>query len=56
MDKFDPLFFQISPLEAERMDPQERLFLETAYASIEDAAIRLTTCAKAEKSAFLPER
>ncbi len=37
MDKFDPLFFQISPLEAERMDPQERLFLETAYASIEDA-------------------
>ncbi|MEC1541502.1 polyketide synthase PksM [Bacillus subtilis] len=37
MDKFDPLFFQISPLEAERMDPQERLFLQTAYASIEDA-------------------
>ncbi|MDD5273733.1 MAG: beta-ketoacyl synthase N-terminal-like domain-containing protein, partial [Methylovulum sp.] len=37
VDKFDPLFFQISPRDAERIDPQERLFLETAYASIEDA-------------------
>ncbi|MCX8131319.1 MAG: SDR family NAD(P)-dependent oxidoreductase, partial [Clostridia bacterium] len=37
IDKFDPLFFSISPREAERMDPQERLFLETAYACIEDA-------------------
>jgi acyl transferase domain-containing protein/acyl carrier protein/SAM-dependent methyltransferase len=37
VDKFDPLFFNISPQEAEQMDPQERLFLEVAYASIEDA-------------------
>ena len=37
IDKFDPLFFHISPKEAEMMDPQERLFLETAYASIEDS-------------------
>ena len=37
IDKFDTLFFQISPAEAERMDPQERLFMEEAYASIEDA-------------------
>ncbi len=37
IDKFDPFFFNISPAEAERMDPQERLFLETAYACIEDA-------------------
>lgn len=36
-DKFDPLFFHITPREAEEMDPQERLFLETAYASMEDA-------------------
>ncbi|MBP2000171.1 polyketide synthase PksM [Paenibacillus shirakamiensis] len=34
---FDPLFFHISPKEAAQMDPQERLFLEVAYASIEDA-------------------
>jgi polyketide synthase PksM len=36
-DKFDPMFFQISPREAEGMDPQERIFLETAYKCIEDA-------------------
>ena len=36
-DKFDPLFFNISPREAERMDPQERLFLQTAWHTIEDA-------------------
>ena len=29
-DCFDPLFFKISPREAELMDPQERLFLQTA--------------------------
>ena len=37
VDKFDPLFFNISPKEAELIDPQERLFLETAWATIEDA-------------------
>src|SRR5262249_36281496 len=37
VDKFDPLFFNISPKEAELIDPQERLFLETAWQTIEDA-------------------
>lgn len=37
IDCFDPLFFNISPNEAERMDPQERLFLETVWNTIEDA-------------------
>ncbi len=36
-DKFDPLFFNISPLEAMVLDPQERIFLECAYETIEDA-------------------
>ncbi|WP_273323947.1 SDR family NAD(P)-dependent oxidoreductase, partial [Vallitalea guaymasensis] len=36
VDKFDPLFFNISPLEAERMDPQQRLFIEEAYKAFED--------------------
>ncbi|WP_052729380.1 SDR family NAD(P)-dependent oxidoreductase [Chromobacterium vaccinii] len=37
VDRFDPLFFSISPKEAELMDPQERLFLETAWEAMEDA-------------------
>lgn len=38
VDKFDPLFFNITPQEASiSMDPQERLFLQTAWSVIEDA-------------------
>lgn len=34
---FDPLFFNISPRDAELMDPQERIFLQTAWHAFEDA-------------------
>lgn len=37
VDHFDPLFFNISPRDAEIMDPQERLFLECVYETLEDA-------------------
>ena len=37
VDTFDPAFFNIVPKEAELMDPQERLFLQTAWEAIEDA-------------------
>ena len=37
VDQFDPLFFNISPREAEVLDPQERLFLECVYETLEDA-------------------
>lgn len=36
-DRFDPLFFNISPKEAQLMDPQQRLFLEESWRAIEDA-------------------
>lgn len=39
VDRFDAEFFNITPLEAEFTDPQQRLFLETAWHAIEDAAI-----------------
>jgi polyketide synthase PksN len=37
VDKFDSMFFNIPPVVAEMFDPQERLLLETAWESIEDA-------------------
>ncbi|MCX8131440.1 MAG: SDR family NAD(P)-dependent oxidoreductase [Clostridia bacterium] len=37
VDEFDPLFFNISPREAEIMDPQERLFMQCVYETLEDA-------------------
>ncbi|MEJ2691603.1 MAG: type I polyketide synthase [Candidatus Thiodiazotropha sp.] len=36
-DCFDPLFFNISPKEAQLMDPQQRLFLQESWRAIEDA-------------------
>ncbi|WPQ61784.1 SDR family NAD(P)-dependent oxidoreductase [Chitinophaga sancti] len=45
VDLFDPLFFNISPREAERMDPQERIFLECVMATLEDAGYTRETLA-----------
>lgn len=46
VDCFDPLFFAISPREAEVMDPQERLFLQTAWAALENAGYSRTEPAR----------
>ncbi len=42
VDKFDAPFFNISPREAELMDPQHRLFLQTAWKAVEDAGYRVS--------------
>jgi len=38
-DRFDEKFFGYTPKEAALMDPQHRVYLETAYAALEDAGI-----------------
>jgi acyl transferase domain-containing protein len=39
IDMFDAAFFGYSPREAESIDPQQRLFLETSWHALEDAGI-----------------
>ncbi|PYJ60495.1 MAG: hypothetical protein DME24_09155, partial [Verrucomicrobia bacterium] len=36
-DRFDAAFFNVNPKEAEIMDPQHRVFLETAWEALENA-------------------
>lgn len=35
--EFDPAFFNIAPVDAELLDPQERRFLQVSYHALEDA-------------------
>jgi acyl transferase domain-containing protein/acyl carrier protein len=37
IDLFDASFFRYSPREAESLDPQQRIFMETAWHALEDA-------------------
>jgi acyl transferase domain-containing protein/acyl carrier protein len=53
IDKFDPLFFNISPIEAEFTDPQERLFLETVWETMEDAGYLKNGFAKQKVGVFV---
>ena len=39
IDLFDSEFFRISPIEAQLLDPQQRMMLETSWQALEDAGI-----------------
>jgi len=39
IDQFDASFFRISPVEAQLLDPQQRLMLELTWQALEDAGI-----------------
>ncbi|TYB50686.1 acyltransferase domain-containing protein [Nonomuraea sp. PA05] len=53
VDGFDAGFFGISPGEAAKMDPQQRLVLEVAWEAMEDAGLPLETLQRAGTGVFL---
>ncbi|MBL4846113.1 MAG: type I polyketide synthase [Planctomycetes bacterium] len=50
---FDAGFFGVAPKEALRMDPQQRLILETSFEAVEDAGIPLADLAGSRTSVFV---
>lgn len=53
VEMFDPLFFNLSPREGQFMDPQERLFLETVYHTLEDAGCTRTQLSDRKVGVFV---
>ncbi len=52
-DRFDPLFFNISPSEAENMEPQQRLFLQACWHTIENAGYDARTLSGSKCGVFV---
>ncbi|HBI22519.1 MAG TPA: polyketide synthase, partial [Legionella sp.] len=53
IDGFDPLFFGISPKEAEYMSPEQRLLLMHVWNTLENAGITPNTLAKEATGVFI---
>ncbi|MCP4272381.1 MAG: hypothetical protein GY781_10500, partial [Gammaproteobacteria bacterium] len=51
--EFDPLFFGVSPREAELMDPQQRLLMTYVYLAIEDAGYSVSTLSGSNTGIFV---
>ncbi|KAH6673321.1 polyketide synthase [Halenospora varia] len=50
---FDAQFFGIKPVEANAIDPQQRLLIETVYESLEAAGIPIESLSKSNTSVFV---
>ncbi len=53
IDLFDAEFFGITPREAAAMDPQQRVFLETAWEALEDAGLPASSLANTPTGVFV---
>ena len=52
-DHFDPLFFNITPRDAETMDPQERIVLQESYHAVEDAGLDMADLSGSRTGVFI---
>lgn len=53
LENFDAGFFNISPKEAEQMDPQQRLVLEVTWEALENAGIPLSSLSGSDAAVFM---
>ena len=53
VDRFDAQFFGMSPREASRADPQQRVLMEVAYEAVEDAGLAPERLAGTKSGVFI---
>ncbi|HWL69502.1 MAG TPA: SDR family NAD(P)-dependent oxidoreductase, partial [Geminicoccus sp.] len=53
VESFDPAFFEITPREAQAMDPQHRLLLETSWQALADAGLDPTSLRGSRTGVFV---
>ena len=53
LENFDPAAFNITPVEAQWLDPQQRKMLEVSYECLESAGLTLDSVAGSETAVFI---